>query len=278
MESADVEQVRPLDALELGLRSLVEPGLELVKRRNNCEGSLDRVRSLVYVRGMARPSLEPDPRPQDARRDKIHGAVGRLADEDAVRARPGETGCERPVAAALFLDDALVDHGAWERAGRQRSFDREEHGRDAPLHVAGAASVEAPVLDHASVRGPRPPVGGFLAHDVHMAVKEQRGPIAPRHRADDAAPSLVRDERDAAVGMTHELLGVELDREDLAAQVAESLLDERLCGLLLPEDVADPNEVLQEPDGGRERLLDSPPGLGGLHARMRTSPSTTSTR
>ena len=173
MKRADIEQVRALDAGELGLPHLVQGGFELVQGGGDGEGGLDRIRALVGMRRMPRAAFERDPRPDDAGSDQVHRPVGRLADHDSVGSGSGKARGERAVPAALLLDHALVDERPRERACRFRRLDCKEHRGDAALHVTGSSPVEEAVVDFAPVRRLRPPVGRFFADHVDVPVEQE---------------------------------------------------------------------------------------------------------
>jgi hypothetical protein len=94
------------------------------------------------------------------------------------------------------------------------------------------------------------------AHDVDVAVQKERAARPARQRADERAAALVRDERDAARVALRELLGVGLDGADLEPELAQSLVDERLCGLLVPERRGNADELPEELDRSFEAVPD----------------------
>ncbi len=265
MQGADVEEVGLLHTRELRFGVGVQLGLERPQRLDSREGGLDRVRALVGVRGVARARLEREPRPDHSDGHDVEAAVGRLRDDDSVRRRAFEARGESSVSAAFLLDDALVDDRAGQGAGVQRGLDPQEHRRDPALHVARASSIQAPTVDLRSERRPRPLLDRRLADDVDVAVQKERAAGSAGQRSHEAATVLVGDQRNAAVGGRGKPFRARLDRAHVEAELEQAPLDELLCGLLVPEEAGNADELLQEGDSVRE------PALDGTAGRVRAS-------
>lgn len=116
--------------------------------------------------------------------------IQRFGDDDKilpVRAQslllrqPGDT----REAAALFVHSAAdLDRTIQFDAGAANCFGRVDRGRNSSLHVAGAASIDAAVLDDTAKRIQRPPFTG--RHDIEVAVQMDGGTEgAAAAKADD---------------------------------------------------------------------------------------------
>ena len=240
MQGADVQEIGALHPRELRLGLGVQLRLEPAQGLDHGQRSLDRMRALVRGGGVPRSALDRDPRPDDPHGDEIDVAVRRLGDDDAVRRGPGEAGREGAVPAALLLDHALVDDAARQGPRRERGLDREQHGRNAALHVARASPIQAAALDHRAEGGPRPEVGRLLADDVHVPVEEERPPIPARQGPDQTATVSVGGERNTALRVLRELSRVGLERPHGKPEVTQAILDQSLRALLRAEDAGDP--------------------------------------
>jgi hypothetical protein len=251
VKGADVEEVGAVDASKLGLGGGVELCLEASQRLDDRESRVDRMRPFVALGGVPRGCLDGDARPDHSHGDEVEASVRRLRDDDAVRRRAFEARGESAVPPALLLDHALVDEPAGQPAVGEGGLDREEHGRDPALHVAGATPVQTSVADLGAERRSRPLAPRRLADDVDVPVEEERASASPGQGPDNTAAPFVRDERNAAVRVSAEPLQARLDRAYGEAEVAQSLLDEPLRGLLVAEQARNADQLLQEHDGTR---------------------------
>ena len=94
-----------------------------------------------------------------------HG-VGAVGAEASLLRQPGHAG----KAAALFIDRPTdLDRADQLNAGAPDRFGGVDGRGDTGLHVAGAASVNAPVAHQATERIDRPP--GTGRHDIEMTVQ-----------------------------------------------------------------------------------------------------------
>jgi hypothetical protein len=162
----------------------------------------------------------------------------------------GAQDAPHPVAAALLLDhrrddqvaatlDADLGHG---RGGDQ-------HGGQAALHVAGAATPHSAVGDGGRERVVAPGLGPVDRHDVDVAVQVERAAAAAAGEpADDRAAAVVRQVRIAGRGVGEGRLGVRLDPLHGQPGGAQMLLDDGLGGLLVTEQRGTADELGSELD------------------------------
>jgi hypothetical protein len=76
-----------------------------------------------------------------------------------------------------------------------------------------------------------------------VPVEKERASSPATKCPDEAAATLVGDEWNPAVGVRRETLRARLDRPHVEAEPVQALLDELLCGLLVPEEARNPDEL-----------------------------------
>ena len=214
---------------------------EPVERPHQAGGQADRVhtaallpRRLVHL-GVRGAALHAQRAVEEAAGRDPQVEARRLGHEPGVGAVAARDRGVRPHGARLLVGHRLDDHVALEPdARRPEHLEREDRRADAALHVDGAAAVDPPVADVRREGRRRPGRRVARAHDVDVAVHDERPAAAGAGQpADGDRPVAV-----VVPGRHHrvarELGRVRLPLVDLASQRAQAVADVRLeVGLLV---------------------------------------------
>ena len=176
---------RVLDMAEPGmaLRPLVDARREGHEVGNVVIGGEDGAGAGLGLQHMNRLAENAQAEPDRAELGAKQLVLHRLGDQAGVGAVAALERRQRAVAGALLLAHRLDEHVARRgEAGVAERVEREHHGRDADLHVVGAAAMHEAVFDQRLERRMAPLLQRPRRHDVDMALKDEaasfRGPLA----------------------------------------------------------------------------------------------------
>ena len=186
-------------------------GFVVLEGAGNDVRGLDRVQPGLHVAHMGGAAADCHPGPYDADfgcPHRVH-AGARFGNDGGVAGRQREQAGGGAIAGAFLLDDGVQLH---RRRGRQASQSQRGEGRkigrDAALHVSGAAAEDATVANHRGEGRAGPHIRGTLRHHVDMTLKDQRtaadrARLIQRHDIIAAFIAHQRGREDRIVGRHH---------------------------------------------------------------------------
>src|SRR5262249_28555857 len=197
--------------------------LELLHGLGDLHAEFDPAHALVTFLDAGRLALNLDLEPDAADAGRLHVEIAGLAGNAGIGLVAADHRVERSVPTQLFVDDDIdMDVALGLEPRRLEILDREDVARDAPLHVARSAPVDAAVLDRGRPGIVAPAFAVADRDDVRMPVEQQGAPAARAFPGgDDVGPALVAHGHGNVAGVLLQLVPLGLPHVDGETNVAQ---------------------------------------------------------